>query len=259
MITGEPVKSTLQTIVDLVLDHPKLAGLIAFVALAISLSPRATTVGSWICLFVALLFAVAMVAGFREKYRLHTGWIVLMSVAVAAVLGGIGYWLTHAAQETPKTVTVTAELHGQSKLLVNSVEFNPAMKGLSREYNVWFTNIGQEPAQHRRNVSGIGLEDHVLSATETQGKFDNVKNLISTSAAYPNDQQPSEKWWFTKDFTYKSLAVAKKVKRNKAYLYAIVYMTYEDQASGSHETAFCAFYQGDMRIAHLCNGANYYK
>src|SRR5437879_13815504 len=86
MIIGEPLKSPLRPAVDFILDHPKTAGFLAAIALAISLSPKASTMGSWICLFIALLFAIAMVVGFREKYRLHYVWVCLMVLVVLAIL-----------------------------------------------------------------------------------------------------------------------------------------------------------------------------
>ena len=52
-----------KSLLDLIADHPKLAGFIAFIAFAATFSPRVSGIAMWICLFAAWFFATAMIVG----------------------------------------------------------------------------------------------------------------------------------------------------------------------------------------------------
>jgi|HubBroStandDraft_4_1064222.scaffolds.fasta_scaffold220909_1 hypothetical protein len=81
-----------------VLDHPKLAGLGAAIALAVAFTPKASTLASWICLGVAVVFGIAMLFGFADKREYG---MVFRSVSVVLFLVLIvvfGIWLTDGKQ-----------------------------------------------------------------------------------------------------------------------------------------------------------------
>lgn len=105
MITGEPVKSPIRSALDYVSDHAKTAGFIASIGLAIPFSPRFGPMGSamatWFWLFVAFLFAAALIADFSEKYRLHIVLRILMTLVVLVLLLAFGWWLTQQADVEP--------------------------------------------------------------------------------------------------------------------------------------------------------------
>jgi len=80
---------------DYVLDHPKVAGFVSFLAFAATFSPRASVVASWICLAVAWLFAIAAINGWPQvrnaaRPRLY---LALSSSAVLVLLVLYGFWL----------------------------------------------------------------------------------------------------------------------------------------------------------------------
>jgi hypothetical protein len=76
------------------MDHPKTAGLAAFLALALGFSPKVSAVASWICLVIALAFGIAISLGIAERKT----WSILVKIVL--VIGAIvlavafGVWLT---------------------------------------------------------------------------------------------------------------------------------------------------------------------
>jgi energy-coupling factor transporter transmembrane protein EcfT len=74
-----------------ILNHPKFAGFLAFVALAITFSPRASMTGTWICLGAAFVFGLLMVVGLKRKGDALV-WIAVCLLAVS--LFSFGEWLT---------------------------------------------------------------------------------------------------------------------------------------------------------------------
>jgi energy-coupling factor transporter transmembrane protein EcfT len=86
------------TLLHWVLDHPKLAGLTAFIALALGFSPKTSTLGSWICLIIAAIFGVAMLSGIAEKkhWRKTSRVVVICSLLILVVIFGV--WLTGAKE-----------------------------------------------------------------------------------------------------------------------------------------------------------------
>src|SRR5258708_7741448 len=77
-----------------ILDHPKLAGLLAAVALAVGFSPRASRLASGLCLVTATIFGIAMIIGIKEKKEwsnLFAGTCIVF-FCIAMLL--FGSWLT---------------------------------------------------------------------------------------------------------------------------------------------------------------------
>lgn len=82
--------------IDWIMDHPKLAGFLALLALAITFSPKASVMGTWICLSVAEGFAIAMLAGFAKERSFPKPMIIttLASSIIGLCLLVFGFWLT---------------------------------------------------------------------------------------------------------------------------------------------------------------------
>ncbi len=88
------------TAFDYILDHPKFAGIIAFLALAATFSPRLSTLASWICVSVAFFFGLLIVWNKGTFRSLSHGVLlaVLCTMMIAGSLVAYGWWLTEKSQ-----------------------------------------------------------------------------------------------------------------------------------------------------------------
>jgi len=77
-----------------VLDHPKVAGFLAAVALAISFSPKASSLASWICLAIAVVFGIAMLLGIVEKLGWGPAKKITSIFLLVLFICAFGMWLT---------------------------------------------------------------------------------------------------------------------------------------------------------------------
>ncbi len=77
-------------------DHPKFAGLLAFVALAVTFSPKASVMATWICLFLAWVLAVAMISGTTSlrASRYRVVYTAVLAVFLGSLFIPFGWWLT---------------------------------------------------------------------------------------------------------------------------------------------------------------------
>jgi hypothetical protein len=78
------------------MDHPKVAGFLAAIALAIAFTPKASIVGSWVSLGLAMVFGIAMLFGIAERQR--WGWVnkIASVCALLLIVAAFGIWLTDA-------------------------------------------------------------------------------------------------------------------------------------------------------------------
>jgi len=77
-------------------ESPSLAGLLAAVALAVSFSPRMSTLATWLFLTLAWIFGVVGIAGeLRKRGSLHLRIVAAcLTLLLAGALYSIGHWLT---------------------------------------------------------------------------------------------------------------------------------------------------------------------
>jgi len=88
-----------QSLRDWVLDHPKLAGFTAAIALAVTFSPRVSPMASWVSIVIAAIFAIAMLFGVSEKAKLGKLFPWIASFVTLSLLVGFGLWLTGQKSE----------------------------------------------------------------------------------------------------------------------------------------------------------------
>lgn len=91
-------------VLNYIADHPKLAGFFACLAIAIAFTPKTSVIASWICLLLAWLFAVGMIAGspLVKGKRFTRILITFASVVLFLALAAFGVWLTNQKNIAPK-------------------------------------------------------------------------------------------------------------------------------------------------------------
>ena len=77
-----------------VLDHPKLAGFGAAIALAVAFTPKASMLASWVCLCVAVVFGIAMLLGFADKREWGQPSRIVSILFFLLLIVIFGIWLT---------------------------------------------------------------------------------------------------------------------------------------------------------------------
>jgi hypothetical protein len=97
LVTGK-IENKQPALIHWILDHPKLAGFVAAVALAVAFSPKASTLASWICLAFAMIFGIAMLVGVADKRRWKTAGAVTSVVLFVLLVAVFGVWLTDGKQ-----------------------------------------------------------------------------------------------------------------------------------------------------------------
>lgn len=93
---AEDTKKRQSALIHWVLDHPKIAGFAAFLALAVAFTPKASATASWICLGIAIVFGIAMLLGTAEKQEWGRPTKVLTTVLLVVGILFFGLWLTDA-------------------------------------------------------------------------------------------------------------------------------------------------------------------
>jgi hypothetical protein len=69
-------------IVDIILDHPKLWGILALVAPATTFSPKVSVGAMWFLLLIAEVLAVFWVWGLVRNKKWNGGWILFVATVV---------------------------------------------------------------------------------------------------------------------------------------------------------------------------------
>src|SRR5690349_16738676 len=82
-----------------ILDHPKVAGFVAFMSLAAAFSPKVSAVATWLCIVIGALFAYAMLKGLAERHKWKTKTFGGACATSALVIFGFGCWLTQEKSE----------------------------------------------------------------------------------------------------------------------------------------------------------------
>lgn len=120
-MTDENEPKQQPAVIHWILDHPKLAGFLGAIALAVGFSPKVSGVASWICIVIAIIFGVAMLLGLGEKQQWAKKTRLVGVVGLVAALLLFGFWLTDAKQA----------LHGESTKGFH-VEFKTELVDLTR-------------------------------------------------------------------------------------------------------------------------------
>jgi hypothetical protein len=79
---------------DRVLDHPKLSGAVALIALGTAFSPRVNETATWVLLFFAQILTVACIAGALKDPR-RLAKTIAASIVCAILIFSYGWWITH--------------------------------------------------------------------------------------------------------------------------------------------------------------------
>jgi hypothetical protein len=88
------VKQREPALIHWVLDHPKLAGFAAFIALAVTFTPKASILASWVSLGIATVFGIAMLWGFAAKKQWRRSAKVAYVTLFVLLILSFGMWLT---------------------------------------------------------------------------------------------------------------------------------------------------------------------
>jgi hypothetical protein len=84
-----------KNVLQIVTEHPTVAFFVAFVALAIAFSPKASTLASWICLCVAFFSGIAFLLGMFSGGAKR--FVAVSVLGVGVVL--LGFWLTDGKKD----------------------------------------------------------------------------------------------------------------------------------------------------------------
>lgn len=90
---------------DFILDHPKFAAFLAFMALATTFSPRVSGGAMWLCLTLAWVFGTAMVWGYpalRVKSSPAVPSALTLVIGIGLVMCGL--WLRHPSGDTAPAI-----------------------------------------------------------------------------------------------------------------------------------------------------------
>ena len=109
---------------DTIADHPKLAGFLACVAIAITFTPKVDVVATYIALFVAWIFGVGIITGLpfvksrslRRVKTLATALVLLLSLLLFA------YWLPDKGSGVSVLPLLLAALLQECRVLLGFME-----------------------------------------------------------------------------------------------------------------------------------------
>jgi hypothetical protein len=124
-----------QNLWDNLTDHPKIAGALALIALAVSFSPKLSSVACWLCLFAAYILVMAAVDGsptlLNSPHR--SKLMLVVAIAFAAFVLQFGLWLNR-----PKLEGSPEETQFR---LGKLIYLQPGV-GQPERIDVYFQNIG---------------------------------------------------------------------------------------------------------------------
>lgn len=104
------------TVWSYIIDHPRIAGVVALLALAATFSPKASIVASYICIVLAFLLLFAFVVG---EAKIKTSkcpriYMFLTALLLAIPLGLYALWLTPPAAPHRQIIAVANAANPQS-------------------------------------------------------------------------------------------------------------------------------------------------
>jgi hypothetical protein len=108
---------------DIVTDHPKLAGFLAWVAIAITFTPKTSVAATVISLFAAWVFGVGMIAGLSvmKAQKFARLKILAASLALLICLLIFALWLPDKGGGTPMQSVVLIVLKREGNALLKSI------------------------------------------------------------------------------------------------------------------------------------------
>lgn len=181
-----------------VTDHPKTAGVVAMIALAVAFSGKLDTYAVWFCLLIAYLFCfleIPQVPKIRDS-RKPLLWKTVFRIFSFILVGGFGYWLTAAKAKAPETQARPNQA--------------PVADVFAHIYEVYKGQLGNAKSAPENNAHPDGrygayeasfLTGRILWTHQTQYQY--VLQNDSTFSRYP-DRGPSS-LWFSESFLRKKL------------------------------------------------------
>jgi hypothetical protein len=248
-------------ILDIIVDHPRLWGILALVSLATTFSPKVSTGAMWVFLVVAEILAVFWITGFVRKTRANNGWILLVGVLVGAALFAYGYWLGAPVKERS----------GQSLLEIVDIQGVSLQKKDTKQtgffLNVFYANKGGIAVSAMTHRAIYVASPQPLSAAEIVRYAKQAGDVAAPSSRNDgNEIQPGllPKHFFTipqddnEAIQLKSLA--NDVTSGKAKLYLFVTMKYFDSSLPADQvrvTEFCGMFERTFDLWHNCGTKTY--
>ena len=261
---------------DHITDHPKIAGVLALLALAATFSPKASALASWGCIVIAWSLTVAFAGGApvirrQNRRKLYTG---IIAVCSALGFGAYGAWLTgqgHAREPE----------RSKAYLRVESITAN-LFPNRPISCTVKIGNSSTATATNPRHTLINGITAGTLGEIGERHLFESLisaaNSSISSSSTF--EIRPGAAVFF-KTGTAKEPAIDvgnipldpdiyKQIKTGKKHFYVMVLIQYgpelrhafDDGIKRAH-SVFCAHFSGGLARGdsedgpYYCAGFNY--
>lgn len=256
---SDPTETHTRTL-DVILDHPKLWGIVALVAFAATFSPKVSVNAMWALLVAAWVLGQCWIAGlFRGKrHALLSG--IACGLVLMAALFSCGRWLAIPLKEQPTG----------SRLEVVKVQGLPMQKKGTNQLgffiNVFYADKGDVPTTAMNHRAVYLPSSHLLSENE-------LLDLRKTAASIENpprndgeEIQPGltpEHLFTVPQDDNEALQLkqwADDVMAGKIRLYLFVTMKYVDSSLPQNQirvTEFCGWFMGTFDMWHNCGNKVY--
>jgi hypothetical protein len=248
-------------IVDIIVDHPKLWGILALVALATTFSPKVSVGAMWFLLLIAEVLAVFLVWGLVRNKKWNRGWILFVATVVGASLFSYGYWL--AAPVKAKD--------GQSRLEVVKVQGLPMQKKDTQQVgfflNIFYADKG-DLATTAMTHRTLYFTDSHLPSSEDIARYMKQASEVEPPASRNdgNEIQPGllpEHFFTVPQDDSEAIQLkswADEVTSGRTKLYLFVTMKYFDPSLPKDQvrvTEFCGVFEGTFDLWHNCGNRMY--
>lgn len=249
-------------------DHPKIAGALAMIALAVTFSPRLSLSACCFCLFGAYILFMAAVDGYPalRKSR-HRSWLILViAVVSASALFQLGIWLNR-----PK-----AEDQRGSQFRIGKMNFRAQTAEKHMAVDISFNNTGPsdinvkaiaslDVVDEGKNMSIDGSQYRVVDADpgpDLENKLwnsfiaDNHKALDDTSGYFRTP--PYQDTWISHSGPVVSAEEVEHLKNTSGKVLVFVLATFQWNVVGSNEKGgydLCGYTTGNG-VLFLCSSHN---
>lgn len=246
---------------DIIVDHPKLWGIVALLAFAATFSPKVSVGATCFLLLIAEILAVFWVSGLVKNKRGKKWRIAGVGAAVGAFLFAYGYWLAAPVKEKS----------GQSRLEVVNVQGitlqNKVTKQIGFFLNIFYAGKGDLPTTAMTHRTLYFTSSHLLSSEEIAPYRKQASEVEPPALRADGDEiQPGmlPKHFFTvpqdDNEAIQLKSWADDVTSGRAKLYLFVTMKYFDSSLLTDQvrvTEFCGIFDSTFDLWHNCGNRVY--
>lgn len=170
-----------RSLLDQIFDHPKSAGFLAFLALALAFSPKASLIGTWTCLIAAWIFASAMIFGIPRLRRRQNGKTIgtVSVLLLAVVLFAFGYWLRGGDGNVAGFMQLGKAFFNKGLVAENQ----------RLQISIWIKNGGQTPVTNEFQFFAVKLVPvgSDPDATDRQVHADSLREALAQHSKWINE------------------------------------------------------------------------